>query len=1360
MRDTYKRLLPLTVVATAILGLGGAGRLAGQWPQIPQRYPEPDENAARRLSDSPFRPFADRDYGFAGLRLAGNYDACTENWWITWQCWKVNHPEPGPTPARGSRPNWFGIFLYVAAPAGERDRHMDRVPSLANALGRGYTLNTVLTYYAGEMLPHDGTLGPYQSGVQNTRDGSCQQFETGEPGWPLLAVNDCPQTWGSLGWQGSRVVDAEGFLAYAGQVGDGNLAFDPWKVPVDYQRTDKYLGDVQAHGFLSDYSVETLFGSLAYASYGNVIPAGMGGDPEEAPGRSGWPLGLLFEMDAFSFALPGMQNTGWWQYTITNNSAEVYGVGLDYDSLYLGLLPGWLTSGQVTSLYRDPASGVTRGGSACQTLGCNGIDEPFHGQDASGWVWAGGAEAIVVLKSPIGDLRNKLFTDPTGPFLGMGDPETWDDTITVNHGHMCGYHSCSITTWTPESDPGLNTDYEQRQFGMVASITRDVIGDRDPLNPDELGSSGISDHMIWDTWRWEEYPDRTQLDFNKWVPGGWDYDGDGVPDTLYYDDCSGQSGPQYDPVTGNAKNCAVTWSDSLPGGLGNVYGNRGAVTGVGPFSLEAGETVQWVMAVVMADDSLSLETDIARAIDHYMDFYLGPELPPSPDIVSLYVQPGGFWEDDAHIYSPAYVHLYWDDAPAAWEDPWLAKYYEELLAAPAGTELGNIRELNPWLADTIAALIPNNVEAIHIFKSCDGGTGFATGDMENECKDAPATGPGSIFTQLGWLPWATIQPDADGNFPVNDIRDEDVVGGRAYLYSMLAESRGLTVPVDTGQVLDTIAGGIVVCIDGCGWMELEVTPKLMRAISTSTSDPNVVSVYVPVSYQSGSARGTATLTRESPDCVPFARMNVELTADEAPAGDYQLRFADTVVVTELAELTAVGPEVRRTTVAAIDAGGDTETFRAPGVVALPDRPFDETVVGSTRTRVWTFDVPATAVLLDGDDVPITVTDQVHGAPTVPAPYYGLANFPHFIFTIDNTLGGGFEDQYFLDTDGDTIGRLIEPAVLYLTTLASGVSAEGRYRVNWLAPAFGDASLFELDFRDPDRTRQTVVESLEGRESSTSSTDPEIAALLGVPPESLLAVNLPFTIENITASHRMRVDPTLVHVVITRENKQTNLLLGSGLDTLWVPIPETEWIPGDELTLVEGESPDFRTTFETAVLGCDANVWLRTSCNPLTLSSPGWSGYVETEVGQQLRFSYYQTITSATEYEFQVTGAVTGQDLMATSAEAIRAALDSVNVVPNPFIVFSMYSNEEGEDRIIFTHMPPNGVLRIYTPTGQFVQLIRWGPNDLHGQGDLWFNLRTREGNEMAAGLYLFVLTAKDEVGNEIGRTRGKFVIIR
>jgi hypothetical protein len=95
----------------------------------------------------------------------------------------------------------------------------------------------------------------------------------------------------------------------------------------------------------------------------------------------------------------------------------------------------------------------------------------------------------------------------------------------------------------------------------------------------------------------------------------------------------------------------------------------------------------------------------------------------------------------------------------------------------------------------------------------------------------------------------------------------------------------------------------------------------------------------------------------------------------------------------------------------------------------------------------------------------------------------------------------------------------------------------------------------------------------------------------------------------------------------------------------------------------------------------------------------------------------------------------------------------------PEVFFSRHNVYLQHEFTLFTHVPPRGRVRIYTVAGQFVQLLRWGPNDLNGQGDLRLYLLTREGNEFGAGLYLYVMEAMDEAGNSLGVKRGKFVII-
>ncbi|NIR45098.1 MAG: hypothetical protein GWN99_11995 [Gemmatimonadetes bacterium] len=1366
------------------LAAGSGGELLAQT----QKPGEPPVQLPQDRMRGPFDLLADRDGGVGDLRLAGRYGGCLYNAgtidedgniydFCYWQ---------QPSPAVNI-PSFFSNYVYFAAPPSERNKHMAAVAELANTNNKGYTVNWGNSLVEGEVIPADGQLGPFHSGQTARSDGSC--FDMTDAFWgsgtPMLAHSDCPPTWGSLGWQGTKRVDEAGWLAYANQVGDLNFSFDDWKVPDNFkvQPEDKFLGAKQVFGFISDYSSETLFGSGTFPSYGNIIPASMGGDPDEAPTRSGWPLGMLAKIDAYSFPAKNLLNTGFYKMTIVNNSEEVYGVGLDYDSLYLGIGVEWFTFNQGTSVYRDPANNVVRAATMCQGQtdqsskgafpGCGPGGDPQHFADSWGsappaGVGAGfnyGAAGFVLLKSPIGDMRNKQFTDPTSPFFGKGDPESWDDTITFSHGHMCGFHGCNATIGNATPRFGANDDYEQKAFGLVASITDDVIGNRN------VGD--IATHTMWDTWRWEEFNDPSQLDFNRWTPGNdagidWDWNEDGVQDELAWDDCSDNTlGLQFDPFAGVSKRCSVAWSDTLTSGWGNVYSNNAGIVGVGPVSLAAGETTQFVWAVVPVWDGVggpnlvNVEAQINEAIAHYQRFYLLPESAPRPNIVSVDIQQGGSTAGpDPETQPGAGITLYWDDTTDQWEDAFIQRALTNLLAADPATALGRLRELNPLLADTLAFLVENNVEALYLFKSCDGSNTFTD---DANCASDPATDPEGKFTQAGgWLPYASFEPDEDGNFP-NSFTDQAVFGGRSFLYSLNTETRGLTLSVITGDAIavDPVSGQTV-CTLNCSSTNFEV-PKILPILETSTSVNNVVNVYIPVANQAGSSGASVTLVTESPDFLPFARMNVTPTSGEVDDGNYSLVFGDTVRVTEVSELDPVSGDfiLQGNTVEVVDEGVGTTTFTTSGPVATTPTTVQETIVGTTRTRLFTYNPPLpVSVLVDDADIPLVVSNSVLGEQTVPGTYFSLPNFPSFTYEVDNSVAGDFAGQTYLDANGDPIRLLVEPSVTWLDTEASGKNIEGRYRINWLSPAFGDASPYLLDFADPTATKDAIISSLEGRSSVVSSTNPDFASFLGLPAEALLEVNLPFEIENVTAGED---NPTPVSVVITNTNKQTSLLLGdpTELDTMIVQVAETEWLPGDGLVLIEGTGTDIEVKVGTAIIGCDPGLWRRIGCNPVSLNSRGGTGYIPNGGGQTLNFRYFQSVTAETEYGFNVASGISSRAALAPdNLDAIRASLDSVKVVPNPFVMFSEYSTSGGTDRVIFTHMPPRGAVRIYTVTGQFVQQVKWGLDDLNGNGDLFFNLRTREGNEMAAGLYLFVVKAFGTDGSEIGEAKGKFVLIK
>jgi hypothetical protein len=108
----------------------------------------------------------------------------------------------------------------------------------------------------------------------------------------------------------------------------------------------------------------------------------------------------------------------------------------------------------------------------------------------------------------------------------------------------------------------------------------------------------------------------------------------------------------------------------------------------------------------------------------------------------------------------------------------------------------------------------------------------------------------------------------------------------------------------------------------------------------------------------------------------------------------------------------------------------------------------------------------------------------------------------------------------------------------------------------------------------------------------------------------------------------------------------------------------------------------------------------------------------------------------------------------------RSALDKVKVVPNPYIARSQYEQPlplgvtrgRGERVIRFTHVPKGATIRIYTIRGDLVQTLK---QDGSIEGDVTWDLRSRERLDVAYGLYLYHLDAPG-----IGTKTGKFVLIK
>lgn len=115
---------------------------------------------------------------------------------------------------------------------------------------------------------------------------------------------------------------------------------------------------------------------------------------------------------------------------------------------------------------------------------------------------------------------------------------------------------------------------------------------------------------------------------------------------------------------------------------------------------------------------------------------------------------------------------------------------------------------------------------------------------------------------------------------------------------------------------------------------------------------------------------------------------------------------------------------------------------------------------------------------------------------------------------------------------------------------------------------------------------------------------------------------------------------------------------------------------------------------------------------------------------------------------------------ATDAAVIEQSLKDIMVVPNPYVATNALepslANKDFNQRrrIMWTHVPANCTIKIFTTSGVFVDEIVV-TNDADN-GIAYWDLETKDDLEAAAGMYIYHLKA-DDTGDEI---MGKFAIIK
>jgi hypothetical protein len=96
-------------------------------------------------------------------------------------------------------------------------------------------------------------------------------------------------------------------------------------------------------------------------------------------------------------------------------------------------------------------------------------------------------------------------------------------------------------------------------------------------------------------------------------------------------------------------------------------------------------------------------------------------------------------------------------------------------------------------------------------------------------------------------------------------------------------------------------------------------------------------------------------------------------------------------------------------------------------------------------------------------------------------------------------------------------------------------------------------------------------------------------------------------------------------------------------------------------------------------------------------------------------------------------------------ENIKTQISNIKVVPNPYVVSSLYEPEFGELRreplrqIQFINLPPECTIYIFTIDADLIKTLNH--NSTNGT-EVW-DLRTEGGREIAAGIYIYVVKTKD-----------------
>ena len=146
------------------------------------------------------------------------------------------------------------------------------------------------------------------------------------------------------------------------------------------------------------------------------------------------------------------------------------------------------------------------------------------------------------------------------------------------------------------------------------------------------------------------------------------------------------------------------------------------------------------------------------------------------------------------------------------------------------------------------------------------------------------------------------------------------------------------------------------------------------------------------------------------------------------------------------------------------------------------------------------------------------------------------------------------------------------------------------------------------------------------------------------------------------------------------------------------------------------------------------------------------------------FSGRSSLTQSVRFTAPFAGMRLALMLSPATRSSATGRLEKIKVVPNPYIASSLFDSSPYKRSIMFTNLPLRATIRIYTISGNLVNILHHGPGmegSLGGaadrnSGQFSSDLTTRFGDRMASGIYYFHL--RDEENGE--EYLGKFSIIQ